>query len=536
MSSLDPTADTKYVYDDDKTGAQNRAAQRKIWRADRRETHRSDRAARRKYHETTTYKDRRAERKERRDVRRETRRASRKEDKAVAKERNDNREKWYDETTLRQRIDIRHDRWETNIAMRKDRREARQDGRQARRARWSDNADARKAYYRETDIRDRLDDRHDVFAENKEDRQEARQQKREYRRSTTIRERKQDMDAWKKIYMSDEQLRVDRIMTGLGYASDVIDALSIGLAFTGPLGAAVGFILEMISLMFMIIAITGAIVNANQPGRPQAVEPVLITDGDTGIDDERVILVQPYKVGYDVGRIIGELAFAAVRNKKMTYDEVFAKFPETSYLSDDFIFFDKLTSKLEKDKKIHYQFLRVYNGKSIRQQDVITAADGTFSIKDEMGYTITYTGNVGKYETMNGYWTGPFSPNNKTPVNLLDTYALMHDQLYLERGLFDKLADDIFIHRVNSNIRRMGPVERIRARAVTAYYSTISNKLALIKGAYESDGTDLFVRVIGTDVFDHAQVDQGLLDGIMAVYPQVPEYMNKIKVISIRNM
>ena len=117
----------------------------------------------------------------------------------------------------------------------------------------------------------------------------------------------------------------------------------------------------------------------------------------------------------------------------------------------------------------------VYDGQF--QSNPYIDEDGHFAILDETGIKRQYTGSKGitafgknfRTPTLHGTWVGPMSPNDTLPVDLLDTYAMLHDIEY-EEGYFNKLADWKLVSRIEHNLHRMSGMQYYKAKFTAHWF------------------------------------------------------------------
>lgn len=134
----------------------------------------------------------------------------------------------------------------------------------------------------------------------------------------------------------------------------------------------------------------------------------------------------------------------------------------------------------------------VYNGRVITDKSARMGYDSVrklivFQIYDEVGSLITLYQTTGLIlPAVPGYvFVGPNSGNAAYPVNLVDTFALMHDASYSTEsggGWFSRKGDLQFISRLAQNKDRFDANEISFVNSTITYFSTVSLALGTLKG------------------------------------------------------
>lgn len=186
--------------------------------------------------------------------------------------------------------------------------------------------------------------------------------------------------------------------------------------------------------------------------------------------------IDPFLLGYSTGKIIAKTGYykgqyigKGTREVQLLVSMMKAS---TENPSDAFIS-KKLTAYLlsseylkdpEKNIKLYEQIYQIYDG-NFKSKPFVNEK-GEFSIVDETGKVVSYTGSKGIHEVFGmkirnpsfDGWTGPSSPNDhlptidgtdKTDIDLLQAFSMCHDEGYEENGMFDTFSDLQYISRVS---------------------------------------------------------------------------------------
>lgn len=134
-------------------------------------------------------------------------------------------------------------------------------------------------------------------------------------------------------------------------------------------------------------------------------------------------------------------------------------------------------------KPAFYEIYQTYNGFNISKDQVKREKVGRlkwFTIDDEKGVPQCWSTAYNNYHvipTIHGNWTGPNSKNKKKPVDLLDTFAMMHDIDYQNSKRFNRIADYKLISRIHQNLHRMEGMELTMAWITLKYFTTVGGKV-----------------------------------------------------------
>lgn len=172
-----------------------------------------------------------------------------------------------------------------------------------------------------------------------------------------------------------------------------------------------------------------------------------------------------------------------------TYEDLITDFDTSHYLSEPILEYtlnNDITNYLANDEQ-YKQISQIYNGRKIVKESVFAEErkDGSglriFAGYEEDGNVAVYYEHGGiKIPTLvkDHIWTGPQSPNNGLPVDLLDTFSFYHDCTYQENGWFDRLGDYKYVSRLTQNFDRF-PVEQHEfIRIAIKYFSSIGTMLS----------------------------------------------------------
>ncbi len=231
-----------------------------------------------------------------------------------------------------------------------------------------------------------------------------------------------------------------------------------------------------------------SIVTADSPGPTFLKVPALAKDM---VFMDNANYVDPRKIGMDLGTLLGKHAIEMASNDNKdpvgALKTVSASNPALDYLVPKVNEYTKGVT-LPTDKRFQY-FFSMYNGRNITPANVTVSLDPSglkmFKGLDERGQAFMYKENPKSFKvpTLNGVWTGPNSPNNNLPTNLLDTFSYFHDVGYHENGWFDLDSDLIYVSRLYQNLDRFTDSERLFAKFAINYFSTVGNSLALYKNS-----------------------------------------------------
>ena len=206
----------------------------------------------------------------------------------------------------------------------------------------------------------------------------------------------------------------------------------------------------------------------------------------------------PYTVGNDLGKFIS-LTSTTMINDSISkggkqadqFVDIFKKIkvfnPSLSYLFEGL--FDHSTATGFQSSIPEYEEIsKIYNGKGIEPKNVKQTINEkgfkNFSIYNEIGELKTWIGNndYTVIPTIHGYWVGPNSRNDVRPIDLLDTYSMMHDIDYQNNQFGHKESDLKFLSRISQNIQNMGLAERAAAKIALNYFSTIGGLVSFVLG------------------------------------------------------
>lgn len=264
----------------------------------------------------------------------------------------------------------------------------------------------------------------------------------------------------------------------------------------------------------------GAHIVMSNPHEGKAVAPLPLGTSNGTVAGPTTIPPVPLELTYDDGRNLGSFIVAA------TFDtaekgpdagvEAILRNPDLFHVAKNFTEYLHAKNLQGLD---YYAIRDTYNGLSISPIAVQINDAGHYWILDEIGSPQEYTGPSappgsnplwlaanGFIPPIHGIWVGPKSPNNGLPVDLLDTYAMMHDIDY-ENGWFDQTGDFKLISRIENNYGRMGYLEAAVGRFTVKWFSTVGYALAQLKGALADPTTPATASGQG-DVYEYIMAKQ----------------------------
>jgi hypothetical protein len=192
------------------------------------------------------------------------------------------------------------------------------------------------------------------------------------------------------------------------------------------------------------------------------------------------------EISYDLGTLAGVMTNKTLANPNSSNqslaDAISREFPALQYLINPI--FNSTSGTTQPTDAEYNQIASVYNGKSLRTEDVVETVDAKgfkiFSIKDEKGEIQSWTTQWNTYKTVPtiyGIWTGINSRNDFKPISLLDTFAMLHDISYRKMGSFHKKSDYALLARISQNMDRMILYERPYAKIALQYFTNAGHIL-----------------------------------------------------------
>lgn len=198
----------------------------------------------------------------------------------------------------------------------------------------------------------------------------------------------------------------------------------------------------------------------------------------------------------DLGYTAGSFIIQAVMNGLSDTDGVMKLLlnnPDMINIAHEYMNYVKTRPVL--DQTDYSQVYKVYDGKSITKDKAYVNNGNHYAIVDETGQEEYYNGRecpqgisdfraiaLGFIPPLWGTWVGPKSYNNKLPVDLIDTFSMMHDIEYNHHGWFYLPGDLKYISRLSQNLDRMGTLERAVGKFAIKWFSTAGRALALTLG------------------------------------------------------
>ncbi len=153
------------------------------------------------------------------------------------------------------------------------------------------------------------------------------------------------------------------------------------------------------------------------------------------------------------------------------------------------------SSKTLPTNEYYQSIARVYDGRNLLYPYVWYEWDYStgekiknWKWKDETGASFSMLQNTGVIiPTLYGNFTGAFSENKFPPVDLLDSYACMHDQSFLPTdkggGGFNSIKGNYqFVSRLNQNKDRLNQDYLTFINSTIAYFSSVANTMYALKG------------------------------------------------------
>ncbi len=201
----------------------------------------------------------------------------------------------------------------------------------------------------------------------------------------------------------------------------------------------------------------------------------------------------PYQMGYNTGKILSgaiqrfhhkdnesikeleakllvSILESAQTNRKYNQDNLAKKL--YTYLRNSKTFINP-----EDIEQEYTKIRQVFDGQIA---EAFYDEDGNISVIDELGIKRSWTeGMFSKVKgkkllipTLHGNFVGPLSKNDDLPIDLLDTYALLHDIAYGGDNVFHSVADLQFVSRIEQNLHRMSGKEYYVAKFAAKWFST----------------------------------------------------------------
>lgn len=202
------------------------------------------------------------------------------------------------------------------------------------------------------------------------------------------------------------------------------------------------------------------------------------------------LVIDPKRKGQDLGKFIalGAIDHASSnRTPEQSTIYVAGNHPDINYVIP--VLLEQNVANTLPTSQRYKDIVRVYNGRSIKLENVneesLPGGDRAFWLFDETQMVRYWKISHNKHfvvAPIHGTWTGINSPNNSKPIDLMDTFAMLHDIDYKERGSFDSDADLKLISRCSQNMDRMSPRQRLVAAVAIKYFSTIGSVIASIFG------------------------------------------------------
>ncbi len=204
------------------------------------------------------------------------------------------------------------------------------------------------------------------------------------------------------------------------------------------------------------------------------------------------------ELGYSAGQFIIEAVLRGLDDKD-GIKKLLVEKPQFMAIASEYMEYVRTRPVL--DQTDYQQVKKIYNGKSLNRDDVFVNKEGHFAIVDETGQEEFYSGKAlypknastfkaiatGFIPPLMGVWVGPKSYNNDYPVNLVDTYSMMHDIEYNHHGWFYLPGDLKYISRLSQNLGRMGTMEAYVGKFAIKWFSTAGRALALTLGDLPSN-------------------------------------------------
>lgn len=202
------------------------------------------------------------------------------------------------------------------------------------------------------------------------------------------------------------------------------------------------------------------------------------------------LVIDPKRKGADLGKFIalGAIDHAtSSRTPEQSTIYVASVHPDINYVIPTLL--DHTASTSIPTSQRYRDISRIFNGRSIKVENVneenLPGGDVGFWMFDETQMVRYWRTNHNKHfvvAPIHGVYTGINSPNNSKPIDLMDTFAMLHDIDYYNRGSFDTDADLKLISRCSQNMDRMSPRQRLVAAVAIKYFSTIGSVVASIFG------------------------------------------------------
>ena len=202
------------------------------------------------------------------------------------------------------------------------------------------------------------------------------------------------------------------------------------------------------------------------------------------------LVIDPKRKGQDLGKFIalGAIDHATSnRTPEQSTIYVASNHPDVNYVIP--VLLEQNVANTLPTSQRYMDIKKIYNGRSIKVENVneetLAGGDVGFWMFNEVQLVQYWRTSHNKHfvvQPIHGTWTGINSPNNTKPIDLMDTFSMLHDIDYKERGSFDSDADLKLISRCSQNMDRMSPRQRLVAAVAIKYFSTIGSVVASIFG------------------------------------------------------
>ena len=130
----------------------------------------------------------------------------------------------------------------------------------------------------------------------------------------------------------------------------------------------------------------------------------------------------------------------------------------------------------------------VYNGRNLTMANAMGGydANGNYqtTLVDEV-YDYFYLPETKGFSlpTIWGNFVGPYSKNNRLPIDILDLFCAFHDKDYLDHGFFDTIGDYKLMSRISQNYDRISEEARPAAKVALLWFSTLGVSAGALIGS-----------------------------------------------------
>ena len=230
------------------------------------------------------------------------------------------------------------------------------------------------------------------------------------------------------------------------------------------------------------------------------VDPGAVTDKPNSLTPKiETLTTQSDQYGSRTAEFIVKFILHSLEKKDVPISEFYMNNPQLMQIGKHYIDWAR-TQQVKKLDTVGIN--RVYNGKNIKKEGVFRYNNGEgvhFAIYDETQKVEYYDGRaaprgasttqligLGFIPPIHGVWMGPKSPNNDVPIDLVDTFSMMHDIEYNNHGWFYEEGDLKYISRLSQNMDRMGFIESYFAKFGIKWFSTVGSALAKVAGSLKN--------------------------------------------------